>query len=183
MSVLRQQFTRQTAVVAIASDTTIVDLFGPQSLLETPYAENTDHVIRARQNRQNESGWVLIDGWDGSSLDDAALTVDVEIWERASAAAQKGLEDALFPSGADASADPFLKRVVATGILGNSDDLLAVFGGSLGATLSSVDAPKLHVRAGEYVRLRIVNSGGELTGTLTAKYDLGNNPQGSSLLA
>jgi hypothetical protein len=184
MSVLRQQFTRLTAVTAAATSTTLVDLLGPTSPLETPYAENTDHVIRARQNRQNESGWVLIDGWDASALDAAALTVDVEIWERASASAQKGLEAALFPSGAAAPADPQLKRVVATGIAGDSDSLLSVFGGALGGTLTATDAPKLHVRAGEFVRLRIANAAGALGPvTLTAKYDLGNNPQGSSLLA
>ena len=186
MSVLRQQFLRQTPVTAAASTTTLADLLGPESALETPYAENTDHVIRPRQNRQNEAGWVVISGWQASALDASALTVDVEIWERASAAAQKGLDTALFPSGATAPADPFLKRVVASGIAGDSDDLLSVFGGAapLGATLSSVDAPKIHVRAGEFVRLRILNSSTALGPvTLTAKYDLGNNPQGSSLLA
>jgi hypothetical protein len=128
----------------------------------------------------------VIQGWDGTALDAAALTVDVEIWERASNAAQRGLDGPLFPSGATAASDPFLKRVVATGIAGNSDDLLSVFGGALplGPTLSSVDAPKLHVRANEFVKLRITNSGGALGPvTLTAKYDLGNHPQGSSLLA
>jgi hypothetical protein len=186
MSVLRQQFLRQTAVTAAATSTTLVDLVGPESPQETPYAENTDHVIRARQNRQNEAGWCVIAGWDGSNLDDANLTVDVEIWERASAAAQKGLEGALFPSGAAAPSDPFLKRAVATGLLGNSDDLLSVFGGAapLGPALSSLDAPKLHLRANEFVRLRLANAAGALGPvTLTAKYDLGNHPQGSSLLA
>lgn len=188
MSVLRQQFLRQTAVNTAASPSvTLVDLVGPETALETPYAENTDHVERVRQNRQNESGWVVIDGWTGSTLATANLTVDVEIWERASAAAQKGLETALFPSGAAAPADPFLKRVVATGILGNSTDLTSVFGGAnpLGPVLSNLDTPKLHVRAGEFVRLRLTATAGGALGpvTLTAKYDLGNNPQGSSLLA
>jgi len=184
MSVLRQQFLRQTAVTAAATSTTLADLFGPESALAPPYAENTDHVVLPRQSRQNEAGWVTIDGWDASALDAAALTVDVEIWERASNAAQRGLDGPLFPSGAAPASDPVLKRVVATGIAGNSDDLLSVFGGALGATLTSVDAPKLHVRANEFVRLRIVNGAGALGPvTLTAKYDLGNNPQGSSLLA
>jgi len=184
MSVLRQQFVQQTAVTAAATATTVVDLFGPESPLQAPYAENTDHVVRERQNRQNESGWVLIDGWDGSALDSSDLTVDVEIWSRPATAAQKGLEDALFPSGATQPSDPMLKRVVAEGIAGDDDALLAVFGGSLGATLSNVDAPKLHVRADEFVRLRIVNAAGALGPvTLTAKYDLGRNPNESSLTA
>lgn len=184
MSVLRQQFVRRTSVTAAATSTTLVDLEGPESALAAPYAEGTDHVVRERQVRQNEAGWVVIDGWNGSALDAAALTVDVEIWARASSAAQKNTQTALFPSGATAASDPFLKRVVASGVPGNSDDLLAVFGGGLGATLSTVDAPKLHVRADEFVRLRIVNSAGALGPVvLTAKYDLGSNPKGSSLLA
>ena len=186
MAHLRQQFMRQTSVTAAATATTLVDLVGPETALAPPYAENTDHVVDPRQVRQNEAGWVVIDGWDGSALDAAALTVDVEIWARASRAAQKGLEGPLFPSGAAAAADPVLKRVVASGLAGNDDALLAVFGGAapLGPTLSSVDAPKLHLRADEFVRLRLVNAGGALGPvTLTAKYDLGNNPQGSSLLA
>jgi hypothetical protein len=129
---------------------------------------------------------VVIDGWDGSVLDAAALTVDVEIWSRGAQASQRNMSAPLFPSGAAAAADPMLKRVVATGLAGNSEALTAVFGGDdpLGPTLSSVDAPKLHLRAGEFVRLRIANSGAALGPVvLTAKYDLGNTPQGSSLLA
>lgn len=185
MSVLRQQFLRQTSVTVAASPAvTTVDLVGPETTLAHGYAEGTDHVVDPRQVRQNEAGWVVIDGWDGSALDAAALTVDVEIWSRGARAAQKNMPAPLFPSGATVASDPFLKRTVATGIAGNSDDLLAVFGGGLGATLSSVDAPKLHLRADEFVRLRIANSAGALGPVvLTAKYDLGNTPKGSSLLA
>lgn len=186
MSLLRQQFVRQTSVTAAATSVTVADLLGPETALAAPYAENTDHVVDPRQVRQNEAGWVVVDGWDGSALDAAALTVDVEIWSRGARAAQKNLAAPLFPSGATAASDPMLKRVVATGLLGNSEALTAVFGGEdpLGPTLSSVDAPKLHLRADEFIRLRLTNSGAALGPViLTAKYDLGNNPQGSSLLA
>jgi len=188
MATLRQQFVRQTSVTTAASPSVnLVDLVGPETALAPPYAENSDHVVEPRQVRQNEAGWVVVAGWDGSALDTANLTVDVEIWSRGATASQKGLEAPLFPSGAAAAADPQLKRVVATGLAGNSADLLSVFGGAapLGPTLSSVDAPKLHLRAGEFVRLRLTATAGAALGpvVLTAKYDLGSHPQGSSLLA
>lgn len=187
MSVLRQQFVRTTSVTVAASpNVTVVDLLGPETALASPYAEGSDHVVDPRQVRQNEAGWAVVDGWFGSALAVAALTVDVEIWSRGSTAAQRNMQAPLFPSGAAVAADPVLKRVVATGLAGNGEGITAVFGGEdpLGATLSSVDAPKLHLRADEFVRLRIANTGA-LVGpvVLTAKYDLGNNPKGSSLLA
>jgi len=183
MAQLRQQFLRQLAVTAAATSTTIADILGPETTLAAPYAENTDHVIRDRQVRQNEAGWVVIDGWDASVLDSANLTVDVEIWSRAASAAQKGLEAALFPSGATAAADPVLKRVVTTGVAGNSTALLAVFGGALGGA-DAKDVPVLHVRADEFVRLRIVNSSTALGPvTLSAKFDLGMNPNDTNRLA
>jgi hypothetical protein len=187
MSVTRTQFVRTVAVTAAATpNVTTVDILGPETTLSAPYAEGTDHVIDPRQVRQNEAGWVVIGGWDATALDAAALTVDVEIWSRGARAAQRNQQTALFPSGATVPSDPYLKRIVATGLAGNSDALFSALGGAapLGATLSSVDAPKLKVGAGEFVRLRIANSAGALGPvTLTAKFDLGNNPQGSSLLA
>ena len=79
MATLRQQFMRQVDVTVPASpSTTLVDFFGPESPLAPPYAENTDHVVEPRQYRQNEAGWVVINGWNGSALDVADMTVDVE---------------------------------------------------------------------------------------------------------
>ena len=176
MAQLRQQFLRRTSVTAAATSVTLVDLVGPESDLASPYAEGSDHVVAPRQVRQNESGWVVIDGWDGSALDSANLTVDVEVWSRASSGAQKGLSSALFPSGAAVAADPVLKRVVASGIPGNSDDILAVFGGGHG-TSDLRNKPLIHVRADEFVRLRLTNAAGALGPVvLTAKYDLGLSP-------
>lgn len=184
MSVLRQQFAQDIAVTVIDATTEVVDLFGPISPLATPYAENTDHVTEPRQTRQNESGWVVVDGWDGSALDVATVTLDVEIWSQASRASQRNVEAALFPSGATAPTDPMLKRVVATGLLGNSATVLAVFGGGLGGN-DVKDIPALHLRADEFVRLSITNaSGGDLGPvTLSAKYDLGGNPGDTHRLA
>jgi hypothetical protein len=178
MSVLRQQFLRQVAVTAAATPAvTTVDIFGPETPLAVPYAENTDHVIRERQVRQDEAGWVVIDGWDTSALDNAALGVTVEIWSRASSAAQKGLTGPLFPSGAAAATDPVLKRVVATAVPGNSDGLIAIFGGVVAGGIGTKDVPLLHVRADEFVRLTITNTGGALGPvTLSAKYNLGPHP-------
>jgi hypothetical protein len=184
MSVLRQQFLRQVATGTIANGATAtVDILGPETTLAPPYAENTDHVIRDRQVRQNESGWVIIEEWDGSVLDAANVFVDVEIWSRASSAAQKGLTAPLFPSGATAAADPILKRVVATDVEGNSDALTAIFGGAWGGA-DDKDVPLLHVRADEFVRLSITNStgGGLASVTLAAKYNLGQNPADNQLL-
>ena len=176
MAQLRQQFLRQVAVPVILDTATLaVDVLGPESTLEPPYAENSDHVVRARQVRQNEAGFVQITGWDGSVLDDPDVLLDVEIWKRAASAAQKGLEAPLFPSGAAAAADPVLQRVVATDLPGDGADLLSILGG---ATPPAKDVPLLHVRADEFVRLRITNNtGGNTTAlTLSAKFDLGMNP-------
>ena len=69
-----------------------------------------------------------------------------------------------------------LKRVVASGIPGNSDDILAVFGGGHG-TSDLRNKPLIHVRADEFVRLRLTNAAGALGPVvLTAKYDLGLSP-------
>lgn len=185
MATLRQQFMRQATVnVAAGPSTTVVDLLGPESPLAPPYAENTDHVVEPRQVRQNESGWVVIDGWDGSALAIAGLLVDVEIWSRASAAAQKGLEAPLFPSGAAPAADPQLKRVVSSGLAGNSGALLSVFGGGFGG-VDDKDVPAIHVRADEFVRLRLGYAAGGALGpvTLSAKYDLGGHPGDTHRLA
>ena len=181
MAQLRQQFLRQLAVTAAATATTVVDILGPETATAAPYAENTDHVVDPRQVRQNEAGFMQIAGWDASALDDAALTVDVEVWSRGARAAQKGLEAPLFPSGAAAAADPVLKRVVATGILGNDVNLLEIFGG---VTLITKNVPLIHVRADEFVRLRLVNTGAALGPvTLSVKYDLGMNPADTNRLA
>lgn len=183
MAQLRQQFIRQIAVTAAATSTTTVDIFGPESTLAPAYAENTDHVIKDRQNRQNESGFAVIDGWDTSALDAAALTVSIEIWSRAAASPQKGLDGALFPSGATAAANPVLKRVVVNGLAGNDDGLLSAFGGGFGGTPDK-DVPLLAVRADEFIRLVIVNSAGALGPvTLSVKYDLGMNPADTNRLA
>lgn len=183
MAQLRQQFLRRVSVTAAATSTTDVDIMGPETDLAAPYAENTDHVVDPRQVRQNEAGWLSISGWNGSTLDDANLTVNVEIWSRGSTAAQKGLETALFPSGAAAASDPVLKRVVATAVPGNSADLSAIFGVTED-TVPRKDVPLLHVRADEFVRLSITNAAGALGPvTLTAKYDLGINPNDTMRLA
>ena len=183
MAQLRQQFLRQIAVTAAASSTTTVDILGPETALAAPYSENTDHVVDPRQVRQNEAGWLSISGWNGSALDSSDLTVDVEIWSRGARAAQKGLEAPLFPSGAAAAADPVLKRVVATGVAGDDAQLSAIFGVTED-TVPQKDVPLLHVRADEFVRLSIVNASTALGPvTLTAKYDLGINPNDTMRLA
>lgn len=180
MSVLRQQFLRQVAVTAAAADVTPVDIFGPESPLETPFAEGTDHVVRERAARQNEAGWVTIDGWRASALAVPALLVDVEIWSRGSASAQRGMSAPYYPTGAAAAADPVLKRVVASGVAGDSAALLAIFGvgySGVATSTSTKNVPALHVRADEFVRLRLTNPGGALGPvTLSAKYDLGHHP-------
>ena len=186
MSVLRQQFVRVVPVTTSASvSTTVVDVLGPQTATAVGFAENTDHVIRERQVRQNEAGWVVIDGWAGALLTDDH-NLDVEIWSQASSAAQKGLEAPLFPSGAAAAADPVLKRVVVSGLLGSTDTLAiaSVFGGGLGAS-DTKDIPALHLRADEFVRLRINTTAGGALGpvNLTAKFDLGLNPADTHRLA
>jgi hypothetical protein len=178
MATLRQQFTRKVTVNTLASPSTnLVDIMGPETALASPYAEGTDHVIRERQVRQNESGWVVIDGWGGAIATDD-LTVDVEIWSRASSAAQKGLEAPLFPSGAAAAADPALKRVVASGLLGAADSatIASIFGGGLGG-VDIKDIPALHLRADEFVRLRLTATAGGALGPvdLVAKFDLGGH--------
>lgn len=181
MSVLRQQFAQSLAVTVPNGATVEADLFGPESPLSPPYAEGTDHVIEPRQVRQNEAGWVVVDGLTNLAV--ATVTVDVEIWARAATAAQRNIEAPLFPSGAAAAADPRLKRAVATGLAGNSAVLAAVLGGGLGGTTSK-DVPALHLRADEFVKLRFANaSGGSLGDTLLAKYDLGGNPGDSHRLA
>jgi len=178
MATLRQQFMRQaTLSVAANPSVTVVDLLGPESPLQPPYAENTDHVVLPRQDRQNEAGFVVIDGW-AAPFNVATVNVDVEIWERASNASQRGLDSALFPSGAAAPADPQLKRVVATGLLGDDTAAIdSILGGGLGGR-DTKDVPLLHVRANEFVRLRVNNTGAGALGpiTLTAKYDLGGHP-------
>ena len=178
MAQLRQQFMRQFAVTLAAADTTVVDILGPETALAAPYAENTDHVIRERQVRQNESGFVNITL--AGALLAATITYDVEIWKRASSADQKGLEAPLFPSGAAAAANPTLSRVVVSGILGNDANLPFILGGPIGTP----DVPLLHVRADEFVRLRAVVPGGAIGPALvTAKFDLGMNPADTNRLA
>ena len=183
MSVLRQQFA-QTLVASVPAATTLeFNLFGPESPLAPPYAEGTDHVIDPRQVRQNEAGWVVIDGLTGGGLANAAVFFDVEIWQRGAASAQRNLEAPLFPSGAAAAADPSLKRAVASALAGNSALLASIFGGSLGGTTSK-DVPALHLRADEFVKLRVNNTtGGVLLDTLLAKYDLGGSPGDTHRLA
>lgn len=181
MSVLRQSFAQTLAVTVLNGTTVEADLFGPETPLSPPYAENSDHVVEPRQVRQNEAGWVVVDGLTNLAV--ATVTFDVEIWARKQQAAQKNLEGPLFPSGATPASDPYLKRAVASGLAGNSALLASVLGGGLGGTPDK-DVPLLHVRADEYVKLRITNgSGGDLSDTLLAKYDLGLNPQSSNFLA
>jgi hypothetical protein len=176
MSVLRQQFGTTLSITSTDGETEEFDLFGPESALAPPYAENSDHVVIPRQVRQNEAGWVVIDGWNGSALAVANMTVDIEIWARGSSAAQRGLEAPLFPSGAAAAADPSLKRVVASG-LGGTDALIdSLFGGALGGQ-DSKDVPAVHLRAEVLVKIRLANATGGDIGpvVLVAKYDLGGN--------
>ncbi len=178
MAQLRQQFLRQMSVTLAAAGTTLVDVLGPETALSAPYAENSDHVIDPRQVRQNESGFVNITMAAGLLV--AGVVYDVEIWTRGARAAQRGLETALFPSGALAATDPALKRVVATGILGNDANLVAILGGATGTP----NVPMLSVRAGEFVRLRAVVAGGAIGPlALTAKFDLGMNPADTQRLA
>jgi len=181
MSVLRQQFA-QTLVASVPDATTLeFDLFGPESPLAPPYAENTDHVTEPRQVRQNEAGWVVIDGL--SNLAVPTVTFDVEIWQRGAASAQRNLQAPLFPSGAAPAADPSLKRAVATGLVGDSTLLPSILGGGLGG-VDTKDVPALHLRADEFVKLRITNgSGGLLADTFLAKYDLGGSPGDTHRLA
>lgn len=181
MSVLRQQFGRATSVTVNNGVTGEADLFGPESPLAPPYAENTDHVVEPRQVRQNEAGWAVIDGWTNFAV--STVTVDIEIWERKAAAAQRNLEAPLFPSGATAAADPQLKRVVASALAGDDALVTSLFGGGLGG-VDNKDVPALHLRADEFIKLRITNgSGGNLTDTLRVKYDLGGNPGDTHRLA
>ena len=174
MAQLRQQFLRQQAVTLAATATTIFDVVGPETALASPYAEGTDHVTNPRQVRQNESGWVNIEITAG--LLTANTTYTVEIWKKASTAAQKGLDTALFPSGAAAAADPSLQRVVVSSVLGNSvglDDLL-------GGPLATPVGPGLHLRADEFVRFTVVNASTALGPLMvTSKFDLGLNPNDS----
>ena len=183
MSTLRQQFLRRVVIdIAGAGAVTTVDILGPESPLEPPYAENTDHVIRDRQVRQNEAGFVVITE-PTNNLDTAAeYLFDVEIWSRASSAAQKGLEAALFPSGAPAPADPVLKRVVSTAIPGA--DVAPILGGAFGGA-DNKDVPLLHVRADEFVRLLITENGGGAAASTVfeAKFDLGISAADSNRLA
>jgi len=183
MSVLRQQFLRRLVVdIAATPAVTLVDVFGPETPLEPPYAENTDHVIRGRQVRQNEAGFVVIEL--PATMLVADLTYDVEIWSRAASAAQKGLEAPLFPTGAAPAADPVLKRVVATGVIGNELSLPEILGGGFTtAALNEKDVPLLHVRADEFVRLRVANAAGALAAQqVVAKFDLGLNPADTNKL-
>jgi hypothetical protein len=187
MSTLRQQFARKVVVNTAASPSvTEVDIFGPESALAPPYAENTDHVVEPRQVRQNEAGWVVVDGWSASALAVDDQTVDIEIWRRGSNAAQRGLDAPLFPSGAAAAADPSLKRVVASGLLGAADTALieSMLGGSLGG-VDNKDVPALHLRADEFVKIRLTATAGAALGpvTLSAKFDLGGNPGDTHRLA
>lgn len=170
MSVLRRQFLRQVAVSTAASPSvTLADIVGPESAQETPYAEGTDYVTRLRQPLQNNAGWVVVDGWDGSALDTANLTVDVEIWSRATVPHGRNIQSPMFPNGGGVAADPVLKRVVATGVAGNSDALLNILGKT---------APALYVNADEFIRLRLTATAGGALGpvTLSAKYDFGQHP-------
>jgi hypothetical protein len=128
-----------------------------------------------------------VNGWSGSVLETADLTVDVEIWSRGNRAAQKGLEGPLFPSGAAPAADPALKRVVASGLSGDTATdtaLLSILGGGFGG-VDVKDVPALHVRADEFVKLRLTATAGAALGpvTLSAKYDLGGHPGDTHRLA
>jgi hypothetical protein len=77
-----------------------------------------------------------------------------------------------------------LKRVVATAVPGNDTKLQSIFGGAFGG-VDEKDVPLLHVRAGEFVRLRLTLSAGGPLGpvTLDAKYDLGIHPGDTNRLA
>jgi len=187
MSTLRQQFARKVVVNTAASPSvTLVDILGPESPLTPPYAENSDHVVEPRQVRQNEAGFVVVDGFAASALATDDLTLDIEIWRRGARAAQRGLEAPLFPSGAAAASDPSLKRVVTTGLLGAADAALiaSALGGALGG-VNDKDVPALHLRADEFVRLRLTATAGGALGpvTLSAKFDLGGNPGDTHRLA
>lgn len=178
MSVLRRQFLRQVVVsTAAAPSVTLVDIVGPESAQEAPYAEGTDYVTRPRQSLQNNAGWVVVDGWDGSSLATANLTVDVEIWSRATVSHGRNIQAPLFPNGGGVATDPVLKRVVATGVPGNSAALVAILGGEFGGD-EAKDKPALYVNADEFIRLRLTATTGGALGpvTLSAKFDFGQHP-------
>src|SRR3990167_933810 len=129
MTVLATQFLRRTAVTLLNAPATPteVDIFGPESTTEPPYAENVDHVVRARQVRQNEAGFAVVD-LPATLVAANVFLRGVEIWLRQSLPGQRGISGPLFPSGAaPASSQPVLKRVVFADAANNTaTNLVAV---------------------------------------------------------
>ena len=179
MSVLATQFLRRTAATLLNAPAapTEVDIFGPESETETPYAENTDHVIRPRQLRQNEAGFVIVD-LPAAFVNANIFLRGVEIWSRNSIPFQRGLGTAMFPTGAAVAASPMLKRTVFASTANDTPTTLAatlsILGGTLTGSDATKDTPALKVNADEFVKLRLFNNtGGPLTDTIDSKFDLG----------
>lgn len=176
MSVIRTQYMERQTISLPSSGTLVVDVNGPTSPAETPYAEGTDHVTKKRQLRENESGIVYID-IEGAVNVSTTFVDAVEIWNRGDPD-QTGLTPALFPTGADLASAPYKVRDVFTGSAPlNSAALKTIFGGTLDDDTTK-HTPALSLQANQYVRitLRETAGGGDLAGTVTAKFDLGLNP-------
>jgi len=179
MSVLATQFLRRTTVTLLNAPAapTEVDIFGPESGTEPPYAENTDHVIRPRQIRQNEAGFVVID-LPGAFVNANIFLRGVEVYSRNSIPMQRGLGTAMFPSGAATPSSPMLKRQIFSSSANDTPTTLAAILSILGGTLTGSDAtkdtPAIKVNADEFVKLRLFNNtGGPVTDTIDSKFDLG----------
>jgi hypothetical protein len=184
MSVLRTQSLQRTAATLVNNAVTMVNLAGPTSPAETPYAEGTDHVERLRHNRQNEAGWAVVDLPAAFVAGNVWLRA-VEIWASATPG-QTGLAPPLFPTGATPAPNgaAYLKRVVfstdANDFATNGAAAQAILGGELGA-VGDKDVPALHVRADEFIQLRFGNTSGGDIGPefIEVKYDLGLAPSDS----
>lgn len=177
MSVIRTQFMERQDISLPSNGTLTVDVNGPVTTPpEPPYAEGTDHVIKKRQLRENESGIVYID-FSGAAVVATTLVTAVEIWNRGDPD-QTGLTPSLFPTGAALANAPYKVRDVFTGSAPITDAALrALFGGTLDDDTTK-HTPALSLQANQYVRITLSETagGGDLAGVVTAKYDLGLNP-------
>jgi len=180
MGVVRTNFLRRQSVTIPNNGSVTFDVEGPSSPAEPPYAEGTDHVTRLRQLRENESGNVRI-GLDATLGVAATLIDSIEIWARNSVG-QSGLSAPLFPSGATPSANgaAYMIRSVFSatpGVPSNDAQALTILGGVLNNDATK-DTPGIWLEADQMVRITLTDTagGGDVTGDVTAKYDLGLNP-------
>ena len=181
MSVIRTQFLRHTTATLINAAETVVDIFGPETASEPPYAENTDHVTRPRQVRENEAGVAQV-GLPANFLAANVFLRKVEIWDKKSLPGQRGLDPALFPSGATPGGSD-RKRVVfdseAADLIDLTDDgMLSILGGSPLDADPDKHTPLLTVGADEFIKLTFFNNSGGDIGpeVIQTKFDLGLNP-------